>query len=136
MAQLQTCHQQDGLIFYFVPDLRATKEDARWPEVLAQFCRKYAGQPHIMLLGIDQDEIPPQKKIQFLRQFLSQFQDKPQIIFFGSPDGIVTNLLKEADYFITTREHISSKGIDYIEGLGGKVLSGMEYDIFRSLGSR
>lgn len=133
LAKLQACHQHGGLIFYFVPDLRSSKEDARWPEVLAQFCRKYAGQPHIMLLGLANDEIPPESKVRFVENFLSQFQDKPQTIFFSSQDGIVPEMLKQADYFITTREHISSKGIDYIETLGGHVLSGMEYDIFRGL---
>ena len=50
--------------------------------------------------------------------------------FFGSPDGIVLELLEQANYFITTRESTSSKGIDYIETFGGHVLSGMEYDIY------
>ena len=133
LSRLQACHRQGGFIFYFVPDLRATREDARWPEVLSQFCRKYAGQSHIMLLGLVKDEISPQKKIHFLEDFLNQFQDKPQTMFFGSLDGIVPELLEQADYFITTRETISSKGIDYIETLGGKFLSGMEYDVFRTL---
>ena len=53
--------------------------------------------------------------------------------FFGSPDGIVLELLEQADYFITTREAISSKGIDYIETFGGNVLSGMEYDIYAGI---
>ena len=51
----------------------------------------------------------------------------------GAPDLITlrgAELLKQADYFITTKEAISSKGIDYMDTFGGGVLSGLEYDIF------
>lgn len=48
-------------------------------------------------------------------------------------DGIVLELLKLADYFITTKEAISSKGIDYIETFGGQMLSGLEYNIFANI---
>ena len=34
------------------------------------------------------------------------------------------------DYFITTKEAISSRGIDYMDSFGSGVLSGLEYDIF------
>lgn len=54
----------------------------------------------------------------------------PAAIFAISQDGIVLELLKLADYFITTKEAISSKGIDYMDTFGGGVLSGLEYDIF------
>lgn len=64
---------------------------------------------------------------------MGQFPHKPEPIYFGSPDGIVLELLEHADYFITTREAISSKGIDYIETFGGNVLSGMEYDIYAGI---
>lgn len=121
------------MIFYLVPDLLATREDARWPTILAQFCRKYQGQPHLMLLGLAKDEIPAQRKIEFIENFLNQFPNRPRTMFFASPDGIVPILLAQADYFITTKEAISSKGIDYIETLGGRVLSGLEYDIFASV---
>ena len=65
-----------------------------------------------------------------VKEFMNQFPHRPEPIFFGSPDGIVRELLKQADYFITTKEAISSKGIDYMDTFGGGVLSGLEYDIF------
>ena len=131
--QILSCQQQGGMVFYLVPDLRAINDDACWPTILDQFCRKYQGQPHLMLLGLTKDEIPPQQKMEFLTNFLNQFPNRPRTIFFVSQDGIVPELIGQADYFITTKEAISSMGIDYIETLGGNVLSGLEYDIFASV---
>lgn len=65
-----------------------------------------------------------------VKEFMNQFPHRPAAIFAIFQDGIVLKLLKLADYFITTQEAISSKGIDYMDTLGGGVLSGLEYDIF------
>ena len=116
-----------------MPDLTATRQDARWPAVLGQFCQRYGAKPHCILLALKNDSSDHQAKIQYLQQFMGQFPNKPEPIYFGSPDGIVLELLEQADYFITTRESTSSKGIDYIETFGGHVLSGMEWNIFPSL---
>lgn len=130
LEQLQACHQAGGRIFYFVPDLGAIREEAVWPAVLGQFCQKYGSQRHCLLIALRQDGSDHQARIQYLQQFMGQFPNRPQPIFFGSPDGIVRELLKQADYFITTKEAISSKGIDYMDTFSGGVLSGLEYDIF------
>lgn len=130
LKKLQDCHQAGGKIFYFVPDLTATQQDARWPAVLGQFCQKYGNQRHCLLLALRQDASDHQAQIQYLQQFMGQFPNKPEPVYFGSPDGIVLELLEQADYFITTREAISSKGIDYIETFGGHVISGMECAIY------
>ena len=130
LKKLQACHQAGGRIFYFVPDLGAIREEAVWPAVLGQFCQKYGSQRHCLLIALRQDGSDHQARIQYLQQFMGQFPNRPEPIFFGSPDGIVRELLKQADYFITTKEAISSKGIDYMDTFGGGVLSGLEYDIF------
>ena len=65
-----------------------------------------------------------------VKEIMYKFPHRPAAIFAISQDGIVLKLLKLADYFITTKEAISSKGIDYMDTLGGGVLSGLEYDIF------
>ena len=130
LKKLQACHQTGGRIFYFVPDLGSAREDAVWPAVLGQVCQKYGNQRHCLLLALRQDASDHQAQIQYLQQFMGQFPNRPEPIFFGSPDGIVRELLKQADYFITTKEAISSKGIDYMDTFGGGVLSGLEYDIF------
>ena len=130
LKKLQDCHQAGGKIFYFVPDLTATQQDARWPAVLGQFCQKYDNQRHCLLLALRQDASDHQAQIQNLQQFMGQFPHKPEPIYFGSPDGIVLELLEQADYFITTRESTSSMGIDYIETFGGHVISGMECAIY------
>lgn len=133
LKKLQDCHQAGGKIFYLVPDLTATQQDARWPAVLGQFCQRYGAKHHCILLALKNDGSDHQAQIQNLQQFMGQFPNKPEPIYFGSPDGIVLELLEQADYFITTRESTSSKGIDYIETFGGHVLSGMEWNIFPSL---
>ena len=130
LKKLQACHQTGGRIFYFVPDLGSAREDAVWPAVLGQVCQKYGSQCHYLLIALRQDGSDHQARIKYLQQFMGQFPNRPQPIFFGSPDGIVRELLKQADYFITTKEAISSKGIDYMDTFGGGVLSGLEYDIF------
>ena len=130
LKKWQACHQAGGRIFYFVPDLGAIREEAVWPAVLGQFCQKYGSQRHCLLIALRQDGSDHQARIQYLQQFMGQFPNRPEPIFFGSPDGIVRELLKQADYFITTKEAISSKGIDYMDTFGGGVLSGLEYDIF------
>lgn len=130
LKKLQDCHQAGGKIFYFVPDLTVNQQDAIWPAVLGQFCQKYGSQRHCLLIALRQDGSDHQAQIQYLQQFIGQFPNKPKPIYFGSPDGIVLELLEQADYFITTKEAISSKGIDYIETFGGHVLSGMEFDIY------
>ena len=133
LKKLQDCHQAGGKIFYFVPDLTATQQDARWPAVLGQFCQKYSHQPHCLLINLKNAGSDNQAQIQYLQQFLGQFPQRPAIIFAISQDGIVLELLKLADYFITTKEAISSKGIDYMETFGGQMLSGLEYNIFANI---
>ena len=113
-----------------MPDLGSPKEDAVWPAVLEQFCQKYSQQPHCLLLNLKNDGSDNQAQLQYLQQFMNQFPHRPAAIFAISQDGIVLELLKLADYFITTKETTSSKGIDYMETFGGQVLSGLEYDIF------
>ena len=130
LEQLQACHQAGGRIFYFVPDLGSAREDAVWPAVLGQFCQKYSHQPHCLLINLKNAGSDNQAQIQYLQQFLGQFPHRPAAIFAISQDGMVLELLKLADYFITTKEAISSKGIDYMDTFGGGVLSGLEYDIF------
>ena len=130
LEKFQTCHQAGSKIFYFMPDLAFNQDNARWPAVLGQFCQKYSNQPHCLLVNLKNDGSDNQAQIQYLQQFLAQFPHRPAIIFAISQDGIVLELLKLADYFITTKEAISSKGIDYMETFGGQVLSGLEYDIF------
>ena len=131
--QLQACHQAGGRIFYFVPDLASNQEDTVWPAVLGQFCQKYSHQPHCLLINLKNAGSDNQAQIQYLQQFLGQFLQRPAIIFAISQDGIVLELLKLADYFITTKEAISSKGIDYMETFGGQMLSGLEYNIFANI---
>ena len=133
LKKLQACHQAGGRIFYFVPDLGAIREEAVWPAVLGQVCQKYGSQRHCLLIALRQDDSDHQAQIQYLQQFMGQFPNRPEPIFFGSPDGIVRELLKQADYFITTKEAISSKGIDYMETFGGHMLSGLEYNIFANI---
>ena len=133
LEQLQACHQAGGRIFYFVPDLGAIKEEAVWPAVLGQFCQKYSQQPHCLLINLKNAGSDNQAQIQYLQQFLAQFPQRPTAIFAISQDGIVLELLKLADYFITTKEAISSKGIDYMETFGGQMLSGLEYNIFANI---
>ena len=133
LKKLQACHQAGGRIFYFVPDLGSAREDAVWPAVLGQVCQKYGNQRHCLLIALRQDGSDHQARIQYLQQFMGQFPNRPEPIFFGSPDGIVRELLKQADYFITTKEAISSKGIDYMETFGGHMLSGLEYNIFANI---
>ena len=96
-----------------MPDLTATQQDARWPAVLGQFCKKYGNQRHCLLLALRQAAPDHQARIQYLPQFMALSPNRPEPIYFGSPDCIVLELLEQADYFITTRESISSKGIDY-----------------------
>ena len=133
LEQLQACHQAGGRIFYFVPDLGAIREEAVWPTVLGQFCQKYSQQPHCLLINLKNAGSDNQAQIQYLQQFLAQFPHRPAAIFAISQDGIVLELLKLADYFITTKEAISSKGIDYMETFGGQMLSGLEYNIFANI---
>ena len=131
--QLQACHQAGGRIFYFVPDLASNQEDTVWPAVLGQFCQKYSHQPHCLLINLKNAGSDNQAQIQYLQQFMNQFPHRPTAIFAISPDGIVLELIKLADYFITTKEAISSKGIDYMETFGGQMLSGLEYNIFANI---
>ena len=131
--QLQACHQAGGRIFYFVPDLASNQEETVWPAVLGQFCQKYSHQPHCLLINLKNAGSDNQAQIQYLQQLLGQFLQRPAIIFAISQDGIVLELLKLADYFITTKEAISSKGIDYMETFGGQMLSGLEYNIFANI---
>ena len=84
-------------------------------------------------MNLKKDGSDNQAQIQYLQQFLGQFLQRPAIIFAISQDGIVLELLKLADYFITTKEAISSKGIDYMETFGGQMLSGLEYNIFANI---
>ena len=133
LEKFQTCHQAGGKIFYFVPDLAFNQDNARWPAVLGQFCQKYSNQPHCLLVNLKNNGSDNQAQIQYLQQFLAQFPHRPAIIFAISQDGIVLELLKLADYFITTKEAISSKGIDYMETFGGQMLSGLEYNIFANI---
>ncbi len=133
LKNLQACHQTGGRIFYFVPDLGSAREDAVWPAVLGQFCQKYSHQPHCLLINLKNAGSDNQAQIQYLQQFLGQFPHRPAAIFAISQDGIVLKLVKLADYFITTKEAISSKGIDYMETFGGQMLSGLEYNIFANI---
>lgn len=129
LKKFQACHQAGGKIFYFVPDLASSKEDARWPFVLSQFCQKFDSQQHCLILAF-REKIDYEAQIQTLQKFMAQFPQQPEFVAAVSSDGITLELLEQADYFITTRDAISSKGIDYVETFGGHVLSGMEYDIF------
>lgn len=76
------------------------------------------------------ENIDYEAQIQTLQKFMAQLPQQPEFVAAVSSDGITLELLEQADYFITTRDAISSKGIDYMETFGGHVLSGMEYDIF------
>ena len=84
----------------------------------------------MLVLAIRKGDPGSRSSVQLLQEFMSRFPSRPDAMIFSSPDGIATELLEQADFFITTKEAISSKGIDYIETLGGRTLPGLEYDIF------
>lgn len=118
-------------IFYFIPDLHQPAETAVWPDVLRQFAERYTKADKVLLLlGLNQTPDDAPEKIAPLQRLLAQFPAMPPLTFLVTSTGLSRPLLKYADYFITTKDAITSLAIDYMDSFGGKILCGLEYDIF------
>lgn len=115
----------DGFkLIYLVCDQDAIKP--LYLDIIRQFCNNFNQNDKIVLIvDSNNNELDIENQI-------PETHDK-NIILYSNEDCFSLDCIQNVDYFVTTREAISSKYVDYGDLYNVKILSGLEYDIFSNI---
>lgn len=128
VEQLMNLKQQGIKIFYFIPDVGQAYPV--WPKIIEQYLKTFYQQNAILLIQLDK-EWEDYPEVQKLKEICASGQNGgARLAQCSSKARFSLAVLQGADYFITTREAISSECIDYAELYDCQILSGLEYDVF------
>ncbi len=119
-------------VFYFIPDLLS--EDGVWRNVISQFLQYFSSDDKIIFFLDIPTQLAESEKFKQLSRMVNSQANHPQIVFLQNPKPFSLELLQNTDYFITTKEGVTSECLDYLEVYGGKILCGTEFDIFSAIG--
>ncbi|WP_196592584.1 CatB-related O-acetyltransferase [Pectinatus sottacetonis] len=115
-------------IYYFILDFENSYPI--WKKIIEEYLGKYSSINKIILLL----ELPKTKycrEIAYLQKCItSKGKNSPTILIYQGNGKITDYILQNVDYFITSREDISSQCVDYSVNYNFDVISGLENDVF------
>lgn len=123
--------KEDGVKFYaFVADFDA--ENPIWDKVLTEFLERYNANDAVALLFASTDKVEYADEMSKVQEFLENREDLPKVFIVQGIKAAISDFMKCADVFITTREDFSSVCIDMASNLKIEIRSGLDFPIFPS----
>ena len=122
-------------VFVFVADFAAIRPV--WENVLRQYLGRFTEADQTVLLFAAATDEEYRAHMQEAERILDEApKNHPSVAILGGALSVLPDLVRAADYFITTREDSASQGVDFADGLGIGVLSGLDSDVFAAHASR
>ena len=121
-----------GTVYACVADFRASQP--RWQRIIRGYFNSVAAGNRLMLV-MWTGEGTVENDLRALQQYIDSINIRAEgsylFVIESKPENIFSPYaLRQADYFITTRELISLQCIDYIEGTNIKIVSSLDESIF------
>lgn len=131
-GSLESLRNEGNQLIYFVPDWGV--EPSVWQSVIDQYLKKYtAVDKMIMVLDLSKIADYPMDKEILENIFSNINDDSANILSYQGEDEYSEEILHNVDYFVTTRECISIDCVDSILLADGRVISGLEVDVFSQI---
>ena len=129
--QLLNQHNEGKKIYSFVADFRA--KSPLWKRILQDYMLSLKSNDNIVLVVFLEREAT-EDNLNQLRDFVLSVLDSknnPKIYFVSNPNGHFTpSILRQSDYFITTREFVCLNCIDFLYDTDVKIISALDGEIF------
>lgn len=133
-VDLDALKQAGKTLYSFILDFDALKP--LWQRVIRGYIKAFHGRDDTVLILFFEDK-KKKKNVAALEKYVDSYRSKytklPEIIqlsVLNADNFSYINTLRKSDYFITSREPISSCCIDYLSGTDTKLLLGMDDSIF------
>ena len=127
--ELQKLHTEGYELFYFIPDY--ISKMPIWKNVIQQYIKKYSATDKVALIVEIMEEGTCNGFLSEISALLDESgENAPLLVTHQDKDR--REVLQNTDIFITTRDDISSKCIDYADCYHMLVHSGLDLNIFRS----
>lgn len=127
MIKLRELKKRGYVLYWLIADFNSNRPV--WKKVLCNYFAEERPKT-LLLFSFDNEESYKKYKDEIDELIIDRKSENSKIEIVGPIGGVIPAFAKQCDYFITTREYISSHVIDYIENDGAKILSGLDYNIF------
>lgn len=118
----------DKTSYYFIPDFGANFPV--WRKVIKQYIHRFCNNDEVLLILRIEEKYKYIKYIEEIIDYLNSVTHSPDIFIFDVSLENEADILREVDYFVTTRCEECLYFIDYCYDYEVKVLSGMNDPIF------
>ena len=126
---IQSLKDSGHTVFFFVADFAAKRPI--WEKVLRQYLARFTDNDKTVLLFASKSNQEYQDHIEAVEELLNkESPHHPSVALLGAIMPILCDIVPMSDYFITTREDVSSQGVDFASGHDVGILSGLDYEIF------
>lgn len=121
--------KEDGVkIYAFVADFGV--ENPIWNKVFNEFLERYDANDKVVLLFASTDKRKYAAEMAKIHDILESRENIPKVFIVQGIKVAVSDFMKCADVFITTREDFSSICIDMVSDLTIEIRSGLDFPIF------
>lgn len=127
--QMKSLRQNGIRIYAFIADFMSVYPV--WKKVLRGYLQTFSAEESVVLLFGTTNQEFAQKFSGEVQDILESVEDSSHVAVLGDVTMVLSEFVGNADVFITTRESISSWCVDLAAGCGVRILSGLDYDIFR-----
>lgn len=125
VSAMKNLHAEGYKLYYFLPDF--TSAEGIWKTVIDAYLQTYCASDKVALvLGLPDDSLCRQA-LDCISQKLNECGEAaPLLLSHPAGDQIIVPVLQQADCFITTKEGISSQGVDYASDVGMEIAYGLD----------
>ena len=127
---IRLLREQGKAVYLFIADFSVDR--ALWKKVLQQYYNTFKDCKDVILLFAAEKREIALTYMNLAEQMWNVFpNNRPTVAFLDSVENCLQYIVCECKYFITTREDVCSMAIDYAEGYGVKIVSGLDNCIFK-----
>lgn len=112
-------------LYYFLPDF--TSAEGIWKTVIDAYLQTYCTTDKVALvLGLPAERLCRQELACIGKKLNERGEAAPLLLSHPAEGQIIVPVLQQADCFITTKEGISSQGVDYASDVGMEIIYGLD----------
>ena len=127
---IRTLREQGRSVYLFIADFSVDR--AIWKKVLQQYYESFKDRKDTILLFASETKETAMKYMNLAEQMWNELpSNRPTVAFLDTVENSLQYIVCECKYFITTREDVCSMAIDYADGYGVEIISGLDNCIFR-----
>lgn len=115
-------------IYVFILDFQ--QQNSLWRKIVKEYVETFANRDKVMLILVEQGMEDKKYMEDVFEVIRNKGNCSPNIMKVLFSEKRVVSLLKNADYFITSRDHMTGQYFDYACTYGERILFGTEPKVF------